>query len=69
MAAMWQPSAMEQQYYGNVFRYCDTAGTGNIPGRTAVPFLSRSGLQKPVLRQVRDAFVRSVCTSCSSALL
>ena len=67
MAAMWQPSAMEQQYYGNVFRYCDTAGTGVIPGRTAVPFLSRSGLQKPVLRQVRGTFVVVFGTSCSPA--
>lgn len=44
----------EQDCYQALFAEADTEGSGRVGGRHAVTFLSRSGLEKQVLKQIWD---------------
>lgn len=66
----WPTNPHELGYYQSLFAAC-SKGTGSVAGAVAVAFFSRSGLPKPVLRQVREEVFFSaflslfcVCLSC-----
>ncbi len=46
------PNANDRAVYDYLFGLVDTSNTGIMNGAAAVPFLSRSGLERPVLKQV-----------------
>ncbi len=50
----WSPSTShEYEWYKALFRLADTDNKGQIAGQAAVEFLSRSGLNFSILKEVR----------------
>ncbi len=52
LCAVWMPPAQDQSVYDQLFHIADESRSGEITGSIAVAFFGRSGLAKPVLREV-----------------
>lgn len=53
----WTPPAHDRTVYDFLYDYADAEGTGILNGQTAARFLSKSGLERPILKQVRPLCV------------
>ncbi len=51
--AEWQPSPHDKAIYDRFFDEADTEHVGVITGPAAVLLLDRSGLERPILKQVQ----------------
>ena len=52
LAGTWQPSADERAYYDQLFTIANSSRSGSVSGQEAVQFLSKSGLEVSVLKEV-----------------
>eukprot|EP00428_Durinskia_dybowskii_P060430 CAMPEP_0170320810 /NCGR_PEP_ID=MMETSP0116_2-20130129/61152_1 /TAXON_ID=400756 /ORGANISM="Durinskia baltica, Strain CSIRO CS-38" /LENGTH=78 /DNA_ID=CAMNT_0010573607 /DNA_START=45 /DNA_END=277 /DNA_ORIENTATION=+ len=53
-------SDRERGYYGSLWAQADSAGQGRLGGVQAVNFLTRSGLDRRILKQIWDVADRGV---------
>ncbi len=51
LCAGWTPSAADKAIYDYLFELADADRAGFLSGSAAVPFLNRSGLDRPILKQ------------------
>lgn len=50
--ADWRPLALDQRVYDHYWPFAETTGTGSLGGAAVVAFMSKTGLDKSVLRAV-----------------
>jgi hypothetical protein len=48
----WQPSAAERAYFDQLFVIANSSNSGSVSGQEADQFLSKSGLEVSVLKEV-----------------
>ena len=46
----WQPNSIQMHFYEESFKVADRKGKGKIKGKDAVKFLSKSGLNREILK-------------------
>jgi hypothetical protein len=56
----WVPTPAEQSYYDLLLSVAAGGVGGELAGKAAVDFFTRSGLEKPVLKAVRRLVVHGV---------
>ena len=53
LAGAWTPTPDERGYYDKLFLVANSSNSGRVSGQEAVQFLSKSGLEVAVLKEVR----------------
>jgi hypothetical protein len=48
----WQPNSIQMHFYEESFKVADRKGKGKIKGKDAVKFLSKSGLNREILKNI-----------------
>jgi hypothetical protein len=53
--AAWRPHPQDAAVFENLFSIAETTGSGLLGGAAAVAFFSKSGLPKPILKEIWNA--------------